>query len=212
MSARVDVVAHNREPPTERLTYEQFLDWCDEDTMAEWVDGEVRMVSPASRQHTDLASFLVAVLRPWVESHELGVLYAAPFQIRLPEPLKRGREPDILFVRREHLGRFRRTYLDGPADLVVEITSPGTLGQDRGDKFVEYEQAGIPEYWLLDADRTQAEFYQLGADGRYHLALGGASGAYASPVLAGLRLRVEWLWEEPLPQVLDVLREIGVLP
>jgi Uma2 family endonuclease len=211
MSARVEATVRDREPPSEKLSYEQFLDWCDEDTMAEWVDGEVRMVSPASLHHADLAAFLVSVLRPWVEAHELGVVYTAPFQMRLPEPLRRGREPDILFVRREHLGRFRHTYLDGPADLVVEITSPGTMAQDRGDKFVEYEQAGIPEYWLLDRDRTQAEFYQLGSDGRYHLALGGAGGVYASQVLAGLRFRVDWLWEDPLPRVLDVLREIGIL-
>ncbi|HDN80831.1 MAG TPA: Uma2 family endonuclease, partial [Chloroflexi bacterium] len=29
------------------MTYEEFLDWADEDTLAEWVDGEVVMYSPA---------------------------------------------------------------------------------------------------------------------------------------------------------------------
>lgn len=27
--------------PAEKLTFEEFLTWCDEDTWAEWVDGEV---------------------------------------------------------------------------------------------------------------------------------------------------------------------------
>jgi hypothetical protein len=35
----------------EKLSYEEFLDWCDEDTLAEWVDGEIIMYSPASLIH-----------------------------------------------------------------------------------------------------------------------------------------------------------------
>ena len=49
----------------------------------------------------------------------------------------------------ERLDRVHRTYLDGPADLVVEIVSPESAGRDRGEKYYEYEAAGIPEYWLL---------------------------------------------------------------
>jgi hypothetical protein len=29
------------EVPPKKLTYEEFLGWCDEDTWAEWVNGEV---------------------------------------------------------------------------------------------------------------------------------------------------------------------------
>ena len=39
----------------EKLSYEEFLDWCDEDTLAEWVDGEITMYSPASNRHQDLS-------------------------------------------------------------------------------------------------------------------------------------------------------------
>ena len=35
-------------PLHKKLTYEEFLDWCDEDTRAEWVDGEVVMGALAS--------------------------------------------------------------------------------------------------------------------------------------------------------------------
>ncbi|RMF86648.1 MAG: Uma2 family endonuclease, partial [Nitrospinota bacterium] len=31
-----------------KLSYEEFLAWCDEDTWAEWVDGEVILLTPAS--------------------------------------------------------------------------------------------------------------------------------------------------------------------
>jgi Uma2 family endonuclease len=118
-----------------------------------------------------------------------------------------GREPDIIFVSREHLNRLRDTYLDGPADLVVEIISRDSRARDRGEKFYEYEQGGVREYWLLDYLRQQAEFYQLGPDGIYHLAPAGADGIYRSAVLDGLWLKVEWLWQEPLAPLMSVLRE-----
>lgn len=200
-----------RQPPPGPLSYEAFLDWLDEDTRAEWVRGEVEMVSPANLRHQDLSDFLGALMRYWVEAFDLGKVLSAPFQMKLPPPADVGREPDLLFVARAHLDRLRPTYLDGPADLVVEIASPESLGRDRGDKYLEYEQAGIPEYWLLDPDRRQAEFYELGADGRYRLALAGAAGVYESRALAGFRLPLEWLWQEPLPRLRDALRGLGLL-
>jgi Uma2 family endonuclease len=211
MSTDTRAITPGREPPPGRLTYEEFLDWCDEDTWAEWVDGEVQMVSPASETHADLVAFLIAVLRFWTDARDLGVVLAPPFQMRLPDPIRRGREPDVLVVRQENRGRLRGTYLDGPADLVVEVISPESIARDRGDKYLEYERGKVPEYWLLDPDRTQAEFYQLGADGRYRLALGGSGGTYSSAVLDGFTLSVNWLWQKPLPKLLDALRELGLV-
>lgn len=124
--------------------------------------------------------------------------------------LERGREPDLLVVAHEHLARLRETYLDGPADLVVEIISPESAQRDRGEKFDEYEAAGVPEYWLIDTEEEQAEFYRL-AEGRYRLARTDAEGLYHSVVLEGFWLQADWLWREPLPRVLDVLRELGVI-
>jgi Uma2 family endonuclease len=192
--------------PPGKMTYEEFLTWADEDTRAEWVNGEVIILSPASDKHQDLAGFLTALLRHFVETSQLGVVRFAPFQMKTGPDLP-GREPDILFIAREHLDRLRDTYLDGPADLVVEIISRDSRARDRGDKFYEYEQGGIREFWLLDYLRRQAEFYQLGPDGIYRLVPVGEDGIYHSAVLEGLWLRVEWLWQEPLPPLMSVLRE-----
>jgi hypothetical protein len=120
--------------PVEGMTYEEFLTWADEDTLAEWVDGEVVMYSLASKRHQNIADFLLKVMGTYVESHDLGMVISAPFQMKL----EHGREPDVLFVASEHLDRLEETYLDGPADLVVEIVSPDSMGRDRGDKFYEY--------------------------------------------------------------------------
>ena len=193
-------------PQRREMTYDEFLAWADEDTLAEWVDGEVVMCSPASDRHQDISGFLESVLRSFVEVRRLGVVRSAPFQMKLA---RSGREPDLLFVSQEHVARLGETYLDGPADLVVEIVSPESAERDRGTKFYEYEEAGIPEYWLLDPQREQAEFYRLGEQGHYGLVSPDAEGVYRSETLPGFWLRVDWLWQ--LPPVLDALRALGLI-
>ena len=199
-----------REPPPRKMTYEEFLDWCDEDTWAEWVNGEVQMVSPASTRHQALASFLDAVLRAFIETHNLGVILPAPFSMRLPN-VPSGREPDLLFIANEHHDRLKETFLDGPADVVIEIASPESRLRDRGAKFAEYEMDAVPEYWLLDPEEQRADFYRRAEDGRYQRVSIPGDGVYSSEIIAGFWLRVEWLWQDPLPKVVDVLRELKVI-
>lgn len=196
-----------RVAPKEKMTWDEFLDWCDEDTWAEWVNGEVQIVTPAGEEHQDLAIFLGTILQLFTRRTKLGKILIAPFLMRLPNAPS-GREPDILFVREEHRNRVKRTYLDGPADLVIEIVSPESIARDRGDKFVEYEQAGVTEYWLIDPTRERVEFYRLDARGMYRLIDPDAIGIYRSQVVDDFWLRVEWLWQDPLPMEEDVLREI----
>jgi Uma2 family endonuclease len=203
----IEIILAAPEPPAKRkMTYEEFLAWADEDTLAEWVDGEVVMTSPASYRHQDVRGFLEAVLRPFVEERKLGIVQSAPFQMKLPGS---GREPDLFFVAARRLDRLRRTYLDGPADLAVEVLSPESIGRDRGEKFYEYAGGGVSEYWLIDPDAQWAEFYRLGEFGLYEQAFAGREGLYRSATIPGFWLRVEWLWQEPLPAVDETLLEIG---
>jgi len=189
-----------------KMTYEEFLTQADEDVPAEWVDGEVILMSPASRKHQLLTSFLTALLQHFVEAHKLVITLCAPFQMKL-EKRPSGREPDLLFVATARLDLLKDMYLDGPADLAVEIISTDSRARDRGEKFYEYEQGGVREYWLIDPIRKQAEFYLLADDNLYHPAHVGEDGEFHSVVLKGLSLKVDWLWQEPLPPLLDILKE-----
>lgn len=194
-------------PPKEKMTWEEFLAWTDEDTHAEWVNGEVIMTMPASLRHQDIKYFLMSLLHKYTRLNNLGKVIDAPFLMRLPFKPS-GREPDILFIQQRHLARLHETFLDGPADLVVEIISPESIARDRGDKFVEYEEAKIPEYWLIDPVRTRAEFYVLDRKGHYRLVEPDENGNYHSRVVTGFWLHVAWLWQDPLPLEDEALKKI----
>ncbi len=198
-----------RKAPPGPMSFEEYLEWLDEDTWAEWVDGEVVMLSPANTRHQLIKGFLANILSIYAQQRDLGVVLDAPFPMKL-EATRRGREPDLLFITKEHLDRLKETYLDGPADLVVEIVSPESRLRDRGEKFAEYEAGGVKEYWLIDPDEQRADFYVLGEDGRYERRKP-PEGIYRSEVVEGFRLKEAWLFGEPLPPVLEVLKELRVL-
>lgn len=185
-----------RELPKSPLTYEQFLEWADEDTYAEWVDGKVELMSPASRRHQKLALYLGRLLGEF-EELGFGEVFIAPFQMRLAN-VRRGREPDVIFVVQDNLSYLQNNYLDGPADLAIEIISPESAGRDRGAKYAEYEAGGVREYWIIDADARQVNFFVRDETGRYQPALPDAEGKYESAVLPGFWIRVDWLWQTPL--------------
>jgi len=189
-----------------RLSYEEFLQWDGENQHVEWVDGEVVFMSPVSKIHSDVGLFLAAGIREFAMHHRLGQVFQDPFQMKTGPDLP-GRAPDIQFIAQKNLPRVKRLYTDGPADLVVEVISPGSRGTDRGDKFYEYEAGGVREYWLIDPDRRQAEFYLLGDDNLYHLTSPNPDGTYHAREIPGLWIRVDWLWQSPLPPVLGILRE-----
>jgi hypothetical protein len=163
--------------------YKEFLEWADEDTLAEWVDGEVEMRSPASRRHQALVGFLSGVM---------GIL-----------------GPGAMVGSPEHTGIDRSLSMIG----AVWRRFPRT----RGDRpFAEYDRSGVKEYWLIDYAGRWAGFHVLGDDGRYHSTGPGPSGTwtegvYTSTAIEGFWIDVGRLWQEPLPQVLAVLRKLALV-
>lgn len=189
----------------DRLSYQDFLSQ-DGDHHAEWVNGVVVEMSPPSTKHQVLVRFLCSLMQTYAEEHDLGVVIPAPFQMKL----QNGREPDILYIAAEHLDRLTELYLDGPADIAVEVISPESVARDRGEKFSEYADGGVLEYWLIDPRTHWAEFFRLD-DGFYRPVFTGGEGVYHSQALAGFWLNVAWLWSEPLPRTLTVLRELDLI-
>jgi Uma2 family endonuclease len=92
----------------------------------------------------------------------------------------------------------------------MNFWSGPTRTPDRGEKFYEYEAAGVPEYWPVDHQREELVVYRL-QDGRYQTACEGREGRIGSVVADEFWIEAEWLWQEELPPVLDVLRRWGII-
>ncbi|MCL0064887.1 Uma2 family endonuclease [Dehalococcoidia bacterium] len=192
----------------EPISFEEFLEWCDEDTLAEWVEGEVIIHSPASRQHQELFGSLLSVLKAFVQVKGLGRVYGEQFMVKLLHK-EACRMPDILFISKERENQLKGTYFEGSPDLIVEITSQESRRRDKGEKFQEYEREGVKEYWLIDPELKEAHFYRRDEEGKLREENPDASGIYYSKVLPGFKLKAEWLWQDS-PSIMEALQELGL--
>jgi Uma2 family endonuclease len=191
------------------MTYEQYVEWVNEDTHAEWVQGDVVVHMPATDLHQLTLGFLQAVLLLYVSRLKLGRVFTAPFPMRL-DTVPSQREPDLIVVTNANLSRVQRQYLDGPADLVVEIVSNDSVHRDRHEKLREYERAGVMEYWIIDPrpGRHRADFYRLDDQGDYDLYATDEDDRVESAVLPGFWLRPSWLWDDSPVDFLQAYLEI----
>jgi Uma2 family endonuclease len=193
--------------PGKEMTAEEFEKWAMAQELArcEWVEGKVIVMAPVSLWHNNLNRWLVVLFSLFVDDRDLGVTcYDVYF--RMPG---RRRIPDIFVVKKENLARVTPTALDGPADLAMEIVSPDSGPRDWREKYLEYESAGVGEYWVIDPATQVVECYTMGTDRQFHPNVA-KDDKIASAVLPGFYLRPSWLWQKPLPRVAGVLREMGV--
>ncbi len=98
-------------------------------------------------------------------------------------------------------------HLQGSADVVVEIISPESQTRDRGEKFFEYEKGGVREYWLINPDRKQAEFYLRDAKGIFQLTPIGKDGVFTSKISRGFWLKPAWLFQHPPPSEWSIIKQ-----
>jgi Uma2 family endonuclease len=168
----------------------------------EWVNGKVISLSPIHTDHNALTRYAGNLLEAYFTLRPIGVFEEAPFVM---SELKAGhkREPDLLVVLNENLNRLKKTYLEGPADICIEVVSPATAAADYGAKFLEYELEGVREYWRWDKDRQEAAFYRLENE-KYVRITPDQDGNYRTPLLPDFVLHVPTLWEEKLPDILEI--------
>lgn len=184
------------------ITYEEYLAGEGDNPCSEWVNGKVLDLSLISDEHNKVSGFLLLLLQMWASEHQAGEVRYEPFNMKTG-PLLSGRSPDVLFIAAAHQDRIRRNFLDGPADIVVEVISPESRQRNTVEKPDEYAQGGVPEYWLVDYENQQSRFYALERNGVYQEITIGDDFLFRSRVLPGLWLDTRWLF---------IARERRVLP
>jgi Uma2 family endonuclease len=164
---------------------------------------------PIHEAHYTLREYLSMFLNAYLSLRPLGLLRGEPFVMRHPEG-RSFREPDLMFIARANLENLTPTLLLGPADLAIEITSPESYERDTVTKYAEYAAMGVGEYWILDPHGEQAFFYRLGPGGEYEAAPV-VEGVYTTPLLPGLRLVLGVLWQQPRPNIRQIVAMVDAM-
>jgi len=144
--------------------------------------------------HQTIVLILYEALAVYVRQHRLGKVLAAPLPVRLWSG--KMREPDVLFLRREHFDKRQGNFWAG-ADLVMEVISPSDPGRDKITKRHEYAKAGIPEYWLVDPSEKTVTVLSL-PEGAEEYAVHGVFGtgeSAQSASLPGFSVTVDGLFQ-----------------
>lgn len=187
----------------ENVSFDNFLQFFGEHH-AEWIVGKVISVVSNNKAHQLLLVLLTKLIGLYLDFKQTGQLFSAGYPM-LVHPGQPAREPDLIVLLTGNSHRAKQNYLDGPADVVVEIVSPESGVRDRGDKFEEYEAAGVSEYWLFDPLRKEAIFYLLGTDGLYHPVPLDGQGRLQSSVLPGFTLSPALLWRDEPPNGAEII-------
>jgi Uma2 family endonuclease len=178
-----------------RIPFDQYARH-DDSRSFEWIDGAIELLPSLTRAQERAKAYLLNVLGDYVEESGIGLVIPAPFAIRMPEEMRRGREPDLLFIPNEFVETVQESYVNSHGvGLVIEISDARNRRLDRVAKFGDYQTAGIPEYWIIDVDRREAQFFVLAHD-RYVAASLNEHGSYQSRALKGFVLSPAALWAE----------------
>jgi Uma2 family endonuclease len=130
----------------------------------EIIDGE-HFVTPAPNlYHQAVSRHIQFQLYTQIELAGLGVVIDAPVDLQLTD--HDIVQPDLVIVTHERKHIMTPTKVKGIPSLVVEILSPSNPDHDLKTKRRLYENAGIPEYWIVLPDEHQVLQLVL-QDGRY---------------------------------------------
>lgn len=184
------------------LSFQEFLKQFD-GRHAEWLMGDVILVTN-NLTHIKIFKFLIALLDMYLGFKPIGELIVASFTMYVGDD-KPAREPDLMIVMNENRKRIKQTYLDGAADIAIEIVSPESEDRDYKKKMQEYETVGVREYWLFDPQQKQAIINVLNANGKYERLPLNNEGKLVSSLLPGFALDPNVLWREELPKGAELI-------
>ncbi len=157
-----------------KLTFEQYLEYDDgTDNRYELFDGELVEVPPESKRNIWMSLWLRDELVQMVDRRFVLPTNCCELQVI---GKRQNRFPDLVVIREEHLTQPEKrctiTLDMPPPQLVVEVVSPYRSQKDENykrdyvEKRLQYEQRGIPEYWIVDP-QAKVVIVLLLVNGRY---------------------------------------------
>lgn len=135
------------------VSHEEFMNWYPNDGKRyELHKGVIVEMPPPTGEHENVVGFLTVQIG--FQLLQMGLSYLIP-KTAFVKPTDSTYSPDILLINpnnlvNEPLWRKQSTVIQAASvPLVVEVVSTNWR-DDYHDKFGDYEEMGIPEYWIVD--------------------------------------------------------------
>ncbi len=181
---------------TIKMTARQFL-LLGEDppgVRLELANGEIAVSPSPLPTHSFVVSMLLRILGNHVEAHKLGALFG-DLDTLVEEYFVR--RPDILYFAEDRLHLVGEKAVEGPPDLCIEVISPSSETIDREDKFSEYQDFSVPNYWIVDPAQRTFEAFQLRRKKYTSVVRGQGADTVHAPPFPELAIPLAELWWRP---------------
>ena len=182
-------------------SFQDLLDFANEDISCELLDGVLVIHSPASFTHESIFKLLLILLELFGQQKNLGRPIGSRFIMKLSD--KWSPEPDILFITHKEEQSLTETYLNGPAPMVVEILSKSNRKEDLDRKLPQYLSHGVKEVWIVD---------YLNKDVSIHWQDGFRDFSkdewVESKIIPEFKVKTEWLWNAKDVSAWKAVKEI----
>ncbi|MEP0874127.1 Uma2 family endonuclease [Trichocoleus desertorum AS-A10] len=145
--------------PQPQLSAEEYLAWeTQRETRHEYVNGAIIAMTGGSVAHNLLALNLYSALRPHLRECNC-VATVSDVKVQVSSSIYYYPDLVVTCSDRDLQGR---QLIQDPC-LIVEVLSPNTAANDRGDKFKNYRNLNsLQEYVLIDSEKISVERYRRG--------------------------------------------------
>ncbi len=129
-----------------------------EDVRAELIDGQLVFMDAPGFTHQELLTELLFELKLFIRKHDGPCrVLPSPLDVQLDGDGYTMVQPDITLICKEE--RITEKGVFGAPDFCIEIISESTRKKDYGIKVQKYMNAGVREYWIVDAQRRAVITY-----------------------------------------------------
>jgi len=157
----------------------------------ELIRGEIREMNPAGPLHDGL----IAYVNSWSARNSPPDVTLVTSQTGLSLPEQHSKpEPDVMWVK---AGRYMHRHPTGAdVQLAIEV-SYSSLKTDLLEKAALYAEAGIVEYWIVDANAKCIHVFQKPVGGEYTDRTIAKPGEYLAPqICSDAKLNISDLFAE----------------
>ncbi|MDE5938690.1 MAG: Uma2 family endonuclease [Lachnospiraceae bacterium] len=127
---------------------------------AELIDGEMFRMDTPTTTHQDILIELAFEIKSYIKKKKgLCKVLPSPYGVYIKKDRRNFVEPDISVICDKE--KIDEKGCHGAPDWVIEIVSPSSMKTDYEWKVKLYREAGVREYWIIDAKKERVTVYDF---------------------------------------------------